>query len=64
MKTLKEIRAGLTVRAAAEALGVSEATVYDWIRLKKLPAYRIGAIYRILQSDLEAFVVLTTSEAS
>jgi excisionase family DNA binding protein len=64
MTSLQEIKAGMTPRDAAEALGVSEPTVYHWIKTKRLPAYRVGSHYRILRADLESFVVRTTSEAS
>lgn len=39
----------------AERYGVKIITVWEWIRLKKLPAIRIGKEYRIKEEDLKEF---------
>ena len=44
-----------TCEEIAERYGVKVATVWDWIRQKKLPAISIGKIYRIKESDLLEF---------
>lgn len=39
----------------AERYGVKISTVWSWIREQKLPAIKLGGVYRIKGSDLEAF---------
>ncbi len=46
----------LTTREAAEMLRVSPKTVWAWIRRGLLPAVRVGRLWRVRASDLEAFV--------
>jgi len=46
----------LTVRAAAEYLGVSAQTVYLWVERRQIPHLRVmGRNIRFLKSDLEPF---------
>ena len=46
----------LTVREAAEFLGVSPQTVYLWVERKQIPHLRVmGRNIRFLRSDLEPF---------
>lgn len=45
----------LSCEQVAEKYGVKLITVWAWIREKKLPAIKIGKMYRIKPSDLEAF---------
>lgn len=44
-----------TCDEVAERYGVTVATVWDWIRSKKLAAIDIGRAYRIKESDLLEF---------
>ena len=46
----------LSVQAAAAELEVTTRTIYRFINDGKLAAYRIGRVYRIMRSDLEAFL--------
>ncbi|MDO8585432.1 MAG: helix-turn-helix domain-containing protein [Armatimonadota bacterium] len=46
----------LTVEQAAEYLQLSPYTVRQWLRSGKIPGRKIGRVYRILESDLEALV--------
>ena len=39
----------------AERYGVKVATVWAWIREKKLSAVKIGGGYRVSERDVEAF---------
>lgn len=39
----------------AKRYGVALRTVWEWIRLKKLPAIKIGKEYRIAEDDLKKF---------
>jgi excisionase family DNA binding protein len=46
----------MTVRQAAQFLGVSAQTVYLWVKRKQIPHLRVmGRNIRFLQSDLEPF---------
>ena len=46
----------LTVREAAEYLGVSPQSVYLWVERKQIPHLRVmGRNIRFLKSDLETF---------
>lgn len=44
-----------TCDEVAERYGVKVATVWDWIRSKKLIAINLGKTYRIKESDLLEF---------
>lgn len=46
----------LTVEQAAEFLQLSPYTVRQWLRSGKIPGRKIGRVYRILDTDLEALV--------
>ena len=48
----------------AEQLGVSDQTVYNWIREKRIAALRMGRLLRIRQSDLERFVAANSTAAA
>jgi predicted adenylyl cyclase CyaB len=45
----------LTIKEAAQVLGVHWQTVRNYIDQGKLPAHRMGKLVRILKEDLEAF---------
>jgi excisionase family DNA binding protein len=46
----------LSVREAAQFLGVSRQTVYLWVERKQIPHLRVmGRNIRFLKSDLETF---------
>ncbi len=42
----------INVKEAARLLGVSEKTIYRWIRQGDLPAYRINDLYRFSRAEL------------
>ena len=46
----------LTPAQVAERLQITERTVYEWIRGGKLPALKLGRLWRIWPEDLEAFL--------
>jgi len=55
----------LTVRQVADRLHVSEYTVREWLRLKRLKGYRPGgtkAGWRVRESDLEQFLEASAPE--
>jgi excisionase family DNA binding protein len=41
-------RVALTVREAAELLGVSRATIYRWIKSGEMPTVRMSATGRVM----------------
>ena len=47
-----------SVSGAARVLGVSPSTVWRWIKIRKLPAYRVGGhTIRIRKEDLEGIIL-------
>ena len=46
----------LTIAEAAELLGVSQRTIYRWMRGGYLRYFRVGNITRIQRKDLQAFI--------
>jgi len=51
-----ELDSPLTVREAAQFLGVSPQTVYLWVERRQIPHLRVmGRNIRFLKSDLEPF---------
>ena len=46
----------LNVSQVAEALSLSEMTVYRMINAGQLPAYRIGKSFRVSRDDLDAWL--------
>jgi excisionase family DNA binding protein len=46
----------LTVSEVANAMRVSNMTVYRLIKTGELPAVRVGKNYRLRESDLERFL--------
>ena len=46
----------ITPKQAAEILGVDRVTVYRWIKIGLLDAYKIGGIVRIKKDDLTKII--------
>ena len=46
----------LTVEEIAKQLGEKETSVRDWIRSKRLTAYKFGRRLKVKRSDLEKFI--------
>ncbi len=46
----------LTTAQVAERLQVTQKTVVGWIQAGKLTAYKLSRLWRIKESDLEAFL--------
>ena len=46
----------LTVREVAQRLKLREYTVRDYIRKGNLPAAKFGRVWRVSETDLEAFI--------
>jgi len=55
MKTIHD-REVLTVEQAAAYLQLHKGTLYRYIRAGRLPAAKLGKVYRIYRRDLEALL--------
>ncbi|HSN92015.1 MAG TPA: PTS sugar transporter subunit IIA [Anaeromyxobacteraceae bacterium] len=54
----------LTARDAARLLGVSESTLYRWLRARELPARRVNDQYRFNRVDLLEFAAARNLDVS
>lgn len=43
----------LTYREAAEALGVSERSIYGWVKSEQIASTRLGRLVRIRRDEVE-----------
>lgn len=46
----------LSVDEIAEHLGVSKDTIYNWISQKKVPAHRIGRLWKFNKAEVDDWV--------
>lgn len=46
----------VTVAEVAEHLGLSPRTVYDWVAAGKMPARRIGNVYRFDLDEIDRWI--------
>ncbi len=46
----------LTVEEVAKLLKLSKITIYRLIKTGEIPAYKVGASWRINKDDLEAYI--------
>jgi excisionase family DNA binding protein len=46
----------MSIEQVADLLGVTYRLIYRLVRSGELPAARIGKLYRIMQSDLNAYI--------
>lgn len=46
----------LSVDEIAAHLGVNPDTIYKWIDRKKLPAHKVGRLWKFLASEVDAWV--------
>lgn len=46
----------VSVEAVAEHLGVAKDSIYRWIERRRLPAHRIGRIWKFQLSEVDAWV--------
>lgn len=46
----------VSVEEVASHLGVAKDTVYRWIERKKLPAHRVGRLWKFKLEDVDAWI--------
>lgn len=55
----------LSVEEIAAHLGISKETVYRWLEKKKIPAHRVGKLWKFRMTEVDSWVVRGgASEAS
>lgn len=47
----------LSVDEISEHIGLSKETVYRWIEKKKIPAHRIGKLWKFRASEVDTWVL-------
>jgi excisionase family DNA binding protein len=51
----------LTPLEVAQQLGVSDQTIYNWIKEKRLAALKMGRLLRVHQSEVDRFIAANSS---
>ncbi len=46
----------LSVEEIAAHLGVSRDTIYKWLERKKMPAHKVGRLWKFLASEVDQWV--------
>lgn len=54
----------LSLEEVADAMGVTYQLIYKLVRAGELPAARLGKLYRVSRTDLEAYLARTKREAA
>jgi excisionase family DNA binding protein len=47
----------LSVEEIAEHLGISKETVYRWLERKRIPAHRVGKLWKFRASEVDDWVI-------
>lgn len=55
MKLIAEDR-WLSVEEIAEYLGVKRDTVYKWIERKRMPAHKVGSLWKFKRDEVDQWV--------
>lgn len=54
----------VSTEAIAEHLGVTKDSVYAWIAKRKMPAHRVGRLWKFQLSEVDAWVRATGADES
>lgn len=46
----------LSVEEVAKYLGISKETIYRWLEKKKIPAHRVGKLWKFQISEVDTWV--------
>lgn len=47
----------LSVEEIAAHLGISKETIYRWIERKKIPAHRVGRLWKFKASEVDTWII-------
>ncbi len=53
---LQEAEKWLSVEQIADHLGVSKETIYRWLEKKKIPANRVGRLWKFKASEVDEWI--------
>ncbi|MFZ3287919.1 MAG: helix-turn-helix domain-containing protein [Telluria sp.] len=53
----------LTIKQVADYLKVTERTIYRLAAAKKIPAFKVGGMWRFLRADIDGWIARQTSMA-
>jgi len=59
---IKKEKQLLDTKEAAEFLGISKNTLYEWIIQRKIPHIKVGRLVKFRREDLEAWLKKRTQE--
>ncbi|NMM25841.1 MAG: helix-turn-helix domain-containing protein [Glaciimonas sp.] len=51
----------LTIKQVADYLKVTERTIYRPAAVKKIPAFKVGRMWRFLRADIDGWITRQTS---
>lgn len=54
---MSEVERWLSVDEIAFHLGISKETVYRWLDKKKIPAHRVGRLWKFKASEVDDWVI-------
>ena len=46
----------ISIEDAAEYLGVKPSTIRTWIKTKKMPAHKVGKLWKFKKSELDEWI--------
>ena len=47
----------LSVEEVAQYLGISKETVYRWLEKKKIPAHRVGKLWKFKTKEVDQWII-------
>lgn len=54
---MNEVERWLSVEEIATHLGISKETIYRWLEKEKIPAHRVGRLWKFKASEVDAWVL-------
>lgn len=56
-ETLVDAERWLSVEEIAAHLGISKETIYRWIEREKVPAHRVGRLWKFKASEVDKWII-------